>query len=83
MNDEVVAALPEFADSSLFTAREKLALQFAESMALDPQQIDNKFFHELRRRFSAAEIIELGMLTRIFIGYGRLLAALDLENRDS
>jgi alkylhydroperoxidase family enzyme len=52
-------------------------------MALNPQLVDNALFQTLRDEFSAAEIIELGMLTGIFIGYGRLLAVLDLENRNS
>ena len=83
MNDEVIAALPDFQHAPVFTAREKLALQFAELMALNHQQIDDTFFQALRREFSPAEIIELGMLTGIFIGYGRLLAVLDLENRSA
>lgn len=83
VTDTVVAALQDFEHSPIFTPREKLALQFAESMALNHHQIDNTFFQELRREFSPAEIIELGMLTGIFIGYGRLLAVLDLEKRDS
>lgn len=83
MNDAVVAALQDFAHASVFTPREKLALQFAEAMALNHQQIDDAFFQALRQEFSPAEIIELGMLTGIFIGYGRLLAVLDLENHNS
>ena len=34
----------------------------------------------MRAEFSDAEIFELGMITGQFIGYGRLLAMLDLED---
>ena len=80
VTDVVVAALQDYEDSPAFTAREKLALRFAESMAIDHHQVDDRFFQELRQEFTAAEIIELGMMIGLFIGYGRLLAVLDLEN---
>ena len=49
-------------------------------MAQNHQSVDDGFFRELRREFSDPEIFELGMITGQFIGYGRLLAMLDLEN---
>jgi len=80
VTDEVVAALTDFANAPQFSAREKLALQFAEWMALNHHGIDDDFFRSLHCEFKAAEILELGMLTGLFIGYGRLLSILDLEN---
>lgn len=83
VTDETVMALADFATAPQFSAREKLALQFAERMALNHQTIDDDFFLSLRREFMAAEILELGLLTGLFIGYGRLLSILDLENPSS
>lgn len=80
VTNEIVKALARFEDSALFSAREKLALRFAERMALHHQGIDDTFFRELRSEFSPAEIIELGRMIGLFLGYGRLLAVLDLEN---
>ncbi|MGE0823031.1 MAG: carboxymuconolactone decarboxylase family protein [Candidatus Binatia bacterium] len=82
MTNEIVNALCDFERSSVFSEREKLALRFAERMALHHQSIDDSFFHDLRREFSAAEVIELGMMIGLFIGYGRLLAVLDLETTE-
>ena len=79
VTDELVAALCDYENHPEFSSREKLALRFAECMALTHQSIDDSFFHDLRQEFSPAEIIELGMMTGLFIGYGRLLAVLDLE----
>lgn len=80
MTDELLGELAAFEDSSAFSQREKLALRFAEYMALNHQGIGDAFFAALRREFSPPEIIELGIVTGLFIGYGRLLAILDLEN---
>ena len=74
-----MASLAHFEDTEL-PYREKLAVRFAQRMAIDHQNMDDEFFVELRREFTDAEIFELGMITGQFIGYGRLLAMLDLEN---
>jgi len=83
VTNDIVRALANFADSALFSPREKLALRFAEQMALHHQGIDAAFFRELRAEFSPAEVIELGMMIGLFIGYGRLLAVLDLETPEA
>jgi len=75
----MVAALADF-EKGDFTPRETTALRFATLMAQDHHKLDDAFFGELRRQFTDAEIIELGMVTGQFIGFGRLIAALDLEN---
>ena len=49
-------------------------------MAQDHRKLDDAFFTDLRALFTDPEIIELGMVTGQFIGFGRLIAALDLEN---
>ena len=75
----MVADLADFEQAD-FSEREKLALRIAERMALDHHRLDDAFFSDLRQVFSDAEILELGMITGQFIGFGRLVAALDLEN---
>jgi alkylhydroperoxidase family enzyme len=79
LTEEMVAQLSDF-EAADFTEREKLALRFAERMALAHHQLDDAFFRDLRKVYSDAEILELGMITGQFIGFGRLLAVLDLEN---
>ena len=79
MTEAMVASLAHFEDTDL-PDREKLAIRFAEGMATDHKNVGDEFFKELRAEFSDAEIFELGMITGQFIGYGRLLAMLDLED---
>jgi alkylhydroperoxidase family enzyme len=79
MTEEMVAALADF-EKGDFTPRETVALRFATLMAEDHRKLDDAFFAALRALFTDAEIIELGMVTGQFIGFGRLIAALDLEN---
>jgi len=76
----MLAALPRYQESPLFTPREKAAFHFAEMMAGNHKQISQALFDELRQYFSEPEILELGWRIAIFIGYGRLVYALGLED---
>ena len=69
--------LPE--ERQRFSRREKLAIRFAEKMALEHRSIDDGFVAELRAEFSDAEIVELGMMIGQYIGFGRLLVALGID----
>ena len=62
-----------------FTLREQVALRFAELMALDHHKIDDAFFVELKRHFTEAEIVELGVSIAMNLGFGRFTAALGVE----
>ena len=79
MTEEMVASLANFETADI-TDREKLAVQFAQRMATDHHSMGDDFFEELRAEFTDPEIFELGMITGQFIGYGRLISILDLEN---
>ena len=57
----------------MLSAREALAVRFAERAALDFRSIDDAFVAELRGHFSDAEVAELGMMIQQYIALGRLL----------
>jgi alkylhydroperoxidase family enzyme len=61
-----------------FSDRERLALEYAERLAVDHHNVDDDFFDRLRTEFNDAEILELGMMAGQYIGFGRLLMVLDL-----
>jgi alkylhydroperoxidase family enzyme len=76
---EVKIAALDDVGSNLFTPRERAALTFAELMATDHHKIDEGVFAELRRHFTEAEIVELGVCTALFIGFGRLNAVIGVD----
>ena len=79
MTEEMIDSLVDV-ESADITERERIAVRFAELMATDHNSIGDGFFEDLRSEFTDPEIFELGMITGQFIGYGRLLSILDLEN---
>lgn len=52
-------AAARWRDSSLFSAEERLALDYAECMTITGQHVDDALFAQLRARFSEAQIVEL------------------------
>ena len=79
LTEEKIAALDLYQQSDAFTPRERIALRFADLMALRHHDIDDDFFRTLRAEFTDAQIVELGMMIGQYIGFGRLVAVLDLE----
>ena len=77
LTEQKIAQLDEAGNE--FSAREVLALEYAERLAVDHHNIDDGFFDRLHEQFSDAEILELGMMIGQYIGFGRLLKVLDLE----
>lgn len=76
LTEDKISELDANGDS--FTDREAVAVEFAERLATDHHSIDDAFFERLRESFTEPEILELGMMAGQYIGFGRLLAVLDL-----
>ena len=68
--EEKIAAIND-ESSDLLTPRERVAIRFAEKLAVDHQKVDEALWAELRDHFSEAEIIELVAHTTLYIGWGR------------
>ena len=81
LTEDKIACLDDPTRGSAFSPRERMALEYAEKMAVDHHAIDDAFFERLRVEFDDAEILELGMMIGQYIGFGRLLKILDLEPR--
>ena len=75
----MIAELPRYRESTLLSARDKVAVRYAEVLAGDHRQADEQLFAELREHFTEAEIVDLGWRIVTFVGYGRLISALGLE----
>ena len=63
--------------STAFSPREKIALEYTELMANDPDRIDAAFYDALRRHYTEAEIVELGTFIGFNIGFHTFFGTLD------
>jgi alkylhydroperoxidase family enzyme len=73
------AGIDEYDESRDYSPAEKTAVAFAELLAVDHHSIDDADILALRDHFDDAQILELMMMAGQYIGFGRMLAVLQLE----
>ncbi len=77
--DEMIEAIPNFQQSPLFTPAEKAALRLADAMAGDHKKAPfDEIFDEMRKYYTEEQIVRLGWKISMFLGYGRLVYALNV-----
>jgi alkylhydroperoxidase family enzyme len=54
-----VAEVPTWRDSKLFSAAERIALEYAERITYTDRQVDDALFVELKKHFTEAQLVEL------------------------
>ena len=56
---EKIEALPDYATSPLYTAAERVALEYADAMTITGRDVSDELFARLREFYGDDEIIEL------------------------
>jgi alkylhydroperoxidase family enzyme len=59
VSNEKLLAIPDYAKSTLFDERDKVALEYADRITITDQDVTNEFFDLLKRFFNDDEIVEL------------------------
>lgn len=77
--EEQAQAVDDYENSSDYSEPEKTAVRFAERLAVEHHDIGDDEIAALREHFDQAQILELMMMAGQYIGFGRVLAALQLE----
>lgn len=71
--------LLKYEQSAKFTAREKIALRYADAIMYDPNQADDALWAQLKGEFSEAEIVEIGYWIGFTFGGQRWLKTLSAK----
>jgi len=74
LSEGQVCSLERPSEANDLTDAEKAAIKYGDLMATDHLAIDDALYDELRRHFTEYEIVELGMVCAVFVGFGRLAA---------
>jgi alkylhydroperoxidase family enzyme len=56
---EKIEALAEYATSELYNEKERVALEFADSMTVTGREVDEALFRRLRKHFDDDALVEL------------------------
>ena len=79
MTEELYLHVAEYRERHEYTEREKAAIEYAERFAVDHTNIDDEFMARLRALFGDDEILDLTLCVAIFMGLGRLLRVLGID----
>ena len=71
--------LMTYEKSGKFTAREKIALRYADAIMYDPNQADDVLWAQLKGEFSEPEIVEIGYWIGFTFGGQRWLKTLSAK----
>ena len=59
VSDDKINALPNYANSNLYTEVERLALEFADAMTITGREVSDELFARLRGFFDDDALVEL------------------------
>jgi 4-carboxymuconolactone decarboxylase len=76
LSDDELLALPRYREGEQFDELEKLVLDYAVGMSRTPVSVPDELFDELRRRFNAAQMVELTNIIALENMRGRFNLAL-------
>lgn len=79
IDEAFYAAIPHWRDSGIFSAREKMAIEYAEKFAENHLSLDDSFFTELHQHFNDEEIFALTTVIAGLLANGRILQVLQVE----
>ena len=79
VDDELYRHLDDYESYGGYTERQRLAIEYAGRFAIDHAAIDDDLFARLRAAFSDAEVLDLTMCIAAFLGLGRALAVLGID----
>ena len=64
-SDDELLALPRYRQSDLFTAREKLALDYAVAVMRTPVEVTDELFAQMKEHFSDEQLVEITALLTV------------------
>ena len=82
VTEDVYEHLDEWHTWPGYTDRQRLAIEYAERFATDHRAIDDELFARLRAQFADDEILDLTLCCAVFLGLGRTLEVLGINDND-
>ena len=79
VEEDFYAHVADHATAPQYSDQERLAIAYAERFAVDHLAIDDAFFLQLRNAFTDPEILDLTICLAAFLGLGRLLRTLGID----
>ena len=79
VDEALYSQVGDYQASEYYTERQRLATEYAERFATGSESVDDGFFQRLRAGFADPEILDLTMCIAAYLGLGRALAILRID----
>lgn len=79
VDDDLYCHVGDYKSYEGYTERQRLAIEYAERFATGSDAVDDEFFDRLHSAFSDPEILDLTMCIAAYLGLGRALAVLGID----
>ena len=79
VSEDLYQHIDDYENYEGYTNRQRLAIEYASRFVIDHGSIDDEFFGDLRQAFSDPEILDLTLCIAVYVGLGRSLAVLGIE----
>ena len=76
---ELYDHVADYATYPGYSDRQRLAIEYADRFATDHGSLDDGFFATLRSSYTDEEILDLTLCVAVFLGLGRTLAVLGVD----
>lgn len=77
LTEEQIDAAEEYERDPHLSEREKWAVRYCERMMVASQEIRGEFYAEMKRHFTEAEIMELGVFAALNLGFHTFFSTLE------
>ena len=78
LTEDLVCSLERPQEAEDLTDAERAAIAYADKMATNHLEVSDETFAELRKHFTAPEIMELCFNVAYYVGFGRMAMSLDM-----
>jgi alkylhydroperoxidase family enzyme len=78
LTEDMVCSLEKPMEAPNLTDADRAALEYADLFATNHFAINDATYEKLSKYFSEQEIVELGLFSAYFLGYGRFLSTLNI-----
>ena len=78
VTEDIYSEVTNYRTSSLFDAREKLAIEYTEKFMLDHHSLSDDFFDRLHALFTDEEIMNLTIVIARHMAFGRITTVMDM-----
>jgi len=81
-DDAFYTGIREWRSSDRYSARERIAIELAERMGIEPQSVsrDDDFWQRAKAVFSDAELVDLGYCIACWMGLGRFTHVFGMDS---